>query len=485
MRPFRLLAIVLCLIVALVAAGAVGACTTIVVGRDASADGCVLVAHNEDDAPPEVVLHHKVPRRAHEPGATVRLTGGGAVDQADATWALLWSEMPGESYSDSYLNEWGVCLTSDNCPSREDRMDLTDGGIGKMLRRLVADRARTAREGVRLAGELVERFGYQAPGRTLVIADPREAWLLCLVRGRHWLAWRVPDGEVCVIANSYVVREVDLDDSDRVLAAADIVAYAEERGWYDPGTDGPFDFARAYASPNAAEHPTNYGRQWAGLRLLAAAPPALSKDLPASVRPIRKLGVADLMAALRDHYEGTELAHPHPETGDPHPGHPGTLCSPNTQTAFVAQLRPGEPRDLRLVYWACLGRPCTGCFVPFYFGVPDFPAGWRAGGPDRPDPEAWRAWVAPPFRSDPLNAYATALNFQVRLDACYGARIGALREWLDDIEARAVWLQASFEDTARRLQRRDPEAAAAMLLDFARGFHASALEAMSETLSEK
>ena len=482
MRPSRFAAVPI-LLVMLLAAGTACACTTIVVGRDASADGCVLVAHNEDDAPPEVVLHRKVPRRTHDAGARVRLSGGASLAQAAGTWALLWSEMPGESYSDSYLNEWGVCLTSNNCPSREDRVDLTGGGIGKMLRRVVADRAKTAREGVRLAGELVERFGYQAPGRTLIIADPREAWLLCLVRGRHWLAWRVPDGEVCVVANSYVVREVDLGDAGRLLAAADIADYAAERGWHDPAES--FDFARAYASPNAAEHPTNWGRQWAGLRLLAADPPAFGPDLPASVRPKRKLGVTDLMAALRDHYEGTDLAHPHPETGDPHPGRPGTLCSAHTQTAFVAQLRTGEPRDLKLVYWVCLGRPCTGCFVPFHFGVPDFPAGWRAGGPDRPDPDTWRAWVAPPFRPDAQAAYATALNFQVRVDGMYGQRIGALRDRLDGIEARAAWLQESFEDTARRLIRRDPDAATAMLLDFSRGFHAAALEAMSETLSEE
>ena len=144
---------------------------------------------------------------------------------------------------DYHDNEWGVAVTSDNCPSREDKPELTDGGIGYMLRRLVAQRARSAREGVLLAGRLVERFGYVDSGRTYVIGDPNEAWLCCVVNGKHWLAQRVPDGHVAMVANTYSIRQVSLDDKANVLACKDIVEYAEARGWYDPQRDGAFDFA--------------------------------------------------------------------------------------------------------------------------------------------------------------------------------------------------------------------------------------------------
>ena len=127
--------------------GSCWACFSIVVGKGVSAEGCVLVAHDEDDTPPQIVNHHKVPRQSHSPEQYVELRGGGRVEQAEQTWAYLWSEMPGMLFSDSYVNEWGVCVTSDNCPSREDRGELTDGGIGYMLRRLVAERARTRERG--------------------------------------------------------------------------------------------------------------------------------------------------------------------------------------------------------------------------------------------------------------------------------------------------------------------------------------------------
>ena len=100
-------------------------------------------------------------------------------------------------FSDGHLNEHGVAITSDACGTREDdyetlvrRGEIRDGGIGYMLRRLVAQRARTAREGVELAGRLIERFGYVHSGRTYVIADPREAYII-ETAGHHWAVKRV------------------------------------------------------------------------------------------------------------------------------------------------------------------------------------------------------------------------------------------------------------------------------------------------------
>ena len=41
------------------------ACYYIVVGKKASADRCVIMAHNEDDGPPQIVNHHKIPCKKH------------------------------------------------------------------------------------------------------------------------------------------------------------------------------------------------------------------------------------------------------------------------------------------------------------------------------------------------------------------------------------------------------------------------------------
>jgi len=468
--------ILIALALLVLSAAPCGACFSIVVGKDASTDGCVLVGHNEDDYPPQVVNHYKVPRQTHGPGATVVLRNGGVLEQVEQTWAYLWSEMPGMLYSDTCVNEWGVTITSDGCPSREDRPEITDGGIGWMLRRLIAQRARTAREGVLLAGQLVERFGYIASGRTYTIADPNEGWLFCVVQGKHWLARRVADDEVAMVANTYTIRRVDLSDEDNVLASTDIVTYAVERGWYDPQKDGPFDFALVYADPASASHPNNAGRQWAGLRYVASQEIAPGFDLPFSVVPKRKLSVTDIMEILR-HDEGNQ-----PESS-PASGFGCALCSGATQTSFVAQLRREPPRDIGLVYWVCLAEPRTSVYLPFHFGITDFPAGFRTQ-PEQPASDVYDRKVGATFVVDPREAFWVFSNFRDKADRQGPALVAAARTQAQRIESQAVAMQKPLEDTARRLYETDPIGAGELLTNFSYGLYLLALEGMDTALKQ-
>lgn len=168
------------------------ACDAVIVGRAASADGAVLVGHNEENALDRVLEFHKIPRQQPPAGSVVRMQLGGQIEEVPETAAFLWSENPGLRFSDGYLNEWGVAVVSIQCLTREDSYEtlvasgeIREGGIGYMLRRLVAQRAKTAREGMELIGRLVERFGYVDSGRTYAVADPNEAWVVEVVRGRR------------------------------------------------------------------------------------------------------------------------------------------------------------------------------------------------------------------------------------------------------------------------------------------------------------
>lgn len=53
-------------------------CSTIIVGKNVSTTGRVLLAHNEDD-PNCVVQSHLVPRMQHAEGETIRFADGTAV----------------------------------------------------------------------------------------------------------------------------------------------------------------------------------------------------------------------------------------------------------------------------------------------------------------------------------------------------------------------------------------------------------------------
>jgi dipeptidase len=360
-------------------------CTSLAAGKRATADGSVLFGHNEDDGGSIVQRLHLVPRKNHGPGEKIsmwdiKLSDGtlATIDQiVGETWAYIWSEMPGQQFADSYLNEWGVAIASDACGSRESRpYNLTNGGIAYWLRRLVAERAKTAREGVQIIGKAVEEYGYASSGRTYIIADPNEAWLCQVVAGRHWVAQRVPDDEVAFIPNRYTIHDVNLADTKNFLGSSDLISYAISKNWYNPAIDGPFDFAKAYGNYTGTDI-----RQWGGLRLLTGIEYSSNDTAPFSVKPKKRLTVKDVTDVLRTHYEGTPNdqtqypINPNPNypVGDPHHTGLRVICTGSTQESFVMQLRRNMPRHIGNVYWRAQGRPCEGVYVPIYLGILEIP----------------------------------------------------------------------------------------------------------------
>jgi dipeptidase len=442
-------------------------CFAVVVGRAASSDGSVLVGHTEENYGEHVVDFRRIASRRHEPGATVELRRGGTLEQVPQTLGFLWSENLGLEYSDAYLNDRGVAIVSDGCFSREDdygtlvaRGEIRQGGIGYMLRRLVAERAPSAREGVELAGRLVERFGYAESGRTYVIADGGEAWLVALVRGRQWAAQRVPDDAVAVVPNVYVLGQLDLKDAANVRASADLVEYAAGRGWFDRAAAAPFDFRQAY---QAAEHNDPDPRQWWGQQLVAGTSKDFLKDvrnlqdfarvaaamepLPCFVKPPRRLGVADLAAILRND-EG-----------------PRSLFHPAAQETAIFQLRGGMPAELGCVYWRTTGRPDTSVLTPWYAGITQTPPAYSRPAYSQRQLPLEDHFNPPPgtFDPDPALAWWKFKAMQDLVDQDYAARCEVVRPVWAAFESRLLAAAPGFEGRTLELWRSDREAARAEL----------------------
>jgi len=306
-----------------------------------------------------------------------------------------------------------------------------------------------------------------------VICDAEEGWLFCVVNGKHWLAQRVDDDEVAMVANTYTVREVDVSDRNNVLACDDIITYAVQRGWYDPDQDGPFDFAAVYANPQSAVHPSNIGRQRDGLLYVASAPVPAGPRLPFSVTPRAKVAITDVMKVLR--HQG-DVSKSLPELSCP-------ICRGDTQTSFVLQQRPGLPRDIGIVYWVCLASPDTSFYLPFHFGIPDFPAGFSSQR-ERPSESAYKARIQAPFRADPLQAFWTFANFREKVHSAPAQAIEQTKRSAEEIMTTTLKLQKPVEQTTSRLYTEDQSAVRDMLANFSRGTYLSVIEAMDGIAGE-
>jgi dipeptidase len=461
-------------------------CTVLIAGRKTTVDGSILFGKSEDDGPKEVDFLWYVPRKIHEPGSVVKLKAGGTIPQVKETYAYFWDQCPGTPYSNGIVNEWGIAFGSNGCISKEDsvkeveaRGDLVKGGLGFMLRIILAERAKTAREAVEMAANLLDKYGYNASGRNLNIVGPNEAWQLQMVRGKNYVARRVRNDEVAIIANTFSIRDVDMNDKKNFICSPTLISYAVQRGWYDPEKEGTFDFAKVYAPEQAHKRPGNTFRQWMMAKLLKKNFPLSPEEstqglMPVSVKPDRKLSLRDVMTIFRNHYEGTSLdksgfTQTKEYETSPHKTD-STICNYGTHRTTVVQQRDWLPPAIGTVVWRALDEPCSSGFVPWYLGATDIPEPFRRAPESfyttqrdlldyhfKPLAETWD------LGTDLESASGVFTHLGRMVDANYNKVIHYVKKEWQTFEDRAFALQPAVEKTALELYKKDKTLAAEYL----------------------
>jgi dipeptidase len=414
------------------------ACTTVMVGKQATTDGSVLMASSCDG---DIMgLIYVMPAREYPPGTklpmywnvprprTYReyqanlqrgydLVGYLPIDETYRTILLAGNV---ESMTTGGMNEFGVTIAIEFISMRSG-LACSKGVVGPNSNHwttsLIANglmRAGTAREAIRIIGSMIEQYGFQyyrAPqaGVALPIADEKEVWLMEIFGpgadwtpssgrpGAVWCAQRIPNGEVGCTANRSRIGKVDLTDSDRFLASPNIFSLAESLGFWEKGR--PFVWNEVYGTPGGRE---NSLREWRALSLVAPSlglaatgDPQVDK-YPFSVKPERPISAGALMNLMRDGYEGTQFdvtEHPAFKPGGKksplaRPWGPPELFdllgirqeraigTPTSGYVFVAQLRDWLPRGVGDCLWFAYGPAYTSCFVPVYGAVTDLPDAW-------------------------------------------------------------------------------------------------------------
>jgi len=291
-------------------------CTSIQVGRLASADGSVITCHSCDGN--YRTWLKMVPPAKHLTGSMDKIYYGRM--KAETSWDLRGlverGEIPQVEETFAFLNVAYPCLNEHQLAIGETtirgRKELrNDRGLFMIeeLMRIMLERCTTAREAIRLASRLVNEYGYGDNGECLTIADPKEVWHFEIFGaglreiGAVWAAVRIPDDQVGVSANIPRIGELHLDDPNHYLASENVFSLAEDRGWWDPESGEPFKFWKAYD-----------GRKPFGIReyfIFNTLAPSLKLDedaeeLPFSVKPDEKVSVRDVMRLYRETYAGTE-----------------------------------------------------------------------------------------------------------------------------------------------------------------------------------
>lgn len=400
-------------------------CYTIAVGKNASASHVVTVGHNEDDWGDLIVNIYKVPPADHKPGSTITLLNGTKIRQVKHTNGYLWWETTTEKFGDYYLNQYGVSICSDACPSKED---TAKGNIGFYLRRIIAQRAHTAKEGVKIAGRLISKYGYASTGRTYCIADPNEIWMLAVVQGRHWVAERVPDDSVSILPNYYTIEHINLKDTADFLASPGLIQYAVLRGWYVPKPGKPFNFKDVYSKTSVRFAIGNVVRHWSGINALANKKYSLYRDIPFSFSPKKPVSVKDIQNVLSSHYEGTDFATNYKLHTNPHRNMVNRICNAGTKYSLVTQLYKNQPRKNAFLIWFAPLNPCIHPYIPIVYGINKIPAEYE----NHPLDQALKydfAKAGNTFEANPKSAYAIFENYNKEIDVAYQAKFKEMKAW--------------------------------------------------------
>ena len=295
-------------------------CTSIMVGKKASADGSVMTSHTCDsnyrtwmDIVPSASYDHDTTTtvytgRMHTEYAegTRGMIAKGTLPEARSTYQFLNTAYP-------CLNEKQLGIGETTITGRKALVNKKGMFMIEELEKIALQRCTTAREAIRLIGQLVAEHGYGDSGECLTIADPNEVWHFEVFGegpdkiGGVWAAVRIPDDHVGVSANISRISTLDLKDKDRYMASENVFSVAKKMGFWD-GKE-PFKFWKAYSGGNYFGEPKAFSiREYFILNALA---PSLqlsydSEELPISVKPDKPVAVTDVMALLRQTYEGTE-----------------------------------------------------------------------------------------------------------------------------------------------------------------------------------
>ncbi|MFC2169863.1 dipeptidase [Acidobacteriota bacterium] len=443
-------------------------CTSVLVSKSASVDGSVMTTHSCDGGY-EFRLR-VIPGKDHKPGEKRPVYRGGGRG-AEKKQPFKTGEIPevNQTYSRfdiayPFMNEKQLAIGETTFGGRDELRNSEETLDIMTLERIALERASTAREAIKIMGELVEKYGYSDGGECLTLADKKEAWVFEIMGagplkiGAVWAAKRVPEGEVFVSANRSRIGEINLEDKENFMASKNVLSLAEKKGWHDPKSDQPFRFNEAYA-PSLSMGCRR--REWRVLNTLA---PQLkldpwAKEYPFSVKPEKKVSPQDLIAFHRDYYQGTEFDMTKGPAAGPfdNPNRFSTPARPpegfmgwersisifRCSYCIVTQSRDWLPDWIGCLAWFAEDDPKTSCFVPFYCGITTVPESYQIGRRDEFNRTS--AWWAFDFVSNWSN-----LKFSYMLEDIKKAYTGFEKTFFEN--------QAAIETEAKTLHEANPEA---------------------------
>lgn len=453
------------------------ACTNILVTKGASVDGSTIITYAADSHNLYGELYH-FPAAKYPEGTYLDIyewdTGKylGKIKQASETYEVI-----------GLMNEHQLSIGETTFGGREelrDKSGILDYGS---LMFIALQRAKTAREAIKVITELVAEYGYCSTGESMSIADPNEVWLFEIIgkgegrKGAVWVAIKIPDGCISAHANQARITRFPLNDPTNCIYSPDVISFAREMGYFS-GKDQDFSFADAYA-------PLDYGavrfceaRVWSVFRrvnksmekYISFIKGESEEKMPLWIKPDKKISVQDVIALMRDHFEGTELD----MTNDPGAGpfhcpyrwrpltwtyegetyfNERAISTQQTGFSFVSQMRSWLPDPIGGVHWFGVDDTYLTVYIPMYCGIKQVPKSFAVGTGS--------------FTKFSWESAFWVFNFVSNYTYTrYSDMIKDVQKVQNELEGKFLAHQSSIEQNALTLYKQSPEQARTYLTQY-------------------
>lgn len=453
------------------------ACTNFLVGKYASVDGSTMITYSADSYALFGELYHW-PAKKYSQGEMLKVyewdSGKylGEIAQASQTYNVVGN-----------MNEYQVTIGETTFGGREELAD-PDGIIdyGSLIY-IALQRAKTAREAIKIMTDLVAEYGYYSGGESFSIGDPNEIWVLEMIgkgkgnRGAVWVAVRIPDDCISAHANQSRIHQFPLKDPKNCLYSKDVISFAREKGYYT-GKDEDFSFSKAYNPLDFGGQRFCEARVWSFFnkcnkdmaKFVTYAQGKTQEPMPLYIKPDKKLSLADIQGMMRDHYEGTEFDW----TNDigagpfksPYRWAPLTwkvdsveycnerpIATQQSGFVFTSQMRSWLPNSIGGVLWFGTDDAAQTVFTPMYCSVTEVPECYREGNGD-------------------LYTFSWTSSFWIQnwvsnmVYNKYDYMHPDLKKVQDELEGKFLAEQSSTEKEALELYKKSPEQAVQFLTKY-------------------
>ncbi len=360
------------------------ACTGIYVGSDYSANGSTFYGRSEDLEKNHTKIFGVEEAKDYPEGYKFTDINGFSTDFAGHAYRYTYvkdsplfeetmKDTEGnwihQAYAAGGINEKGVSVSATVSTYYNDKAKAADplnekGLCEVSIPTLLLAKSSTAREAVNYLGQLLTANG-AGENNSLFIADQNEVWYFDILSGHQYVAIKLPNDTALVQPNNTLLRSVNVNDTENVIASKDLVKLAEDNGFLVKDSAGNIDIARTYGQELKKSTKTRY---WQGVNYLNPEQAkgftidstlAASEDYNLFVKPDRKLSTYEILRTLA--VRGEDSKYDSNKDGSIYP-----IGNQNQTECHFMEIRKGMPTELNTLQWVAMSDCEFSIYVPNY-----------------------------------------------------------------------------------------------------------------------